>query len=127
MFELTICEQVYQFNFGMGFLRDMNKKIDIPVDGLPGVRENVGLRYAIGMLLAGDLETLVEVLFTANKSFKPRVTPEKLDAYIEDESTDVDALFAEVLNFLKKANATRKTTEELLEMFEKRNQKNEQK
>ena len=122
MFELTIGENVYQFNFGMGFLRDMNKKIDIPVDGLPGVRENVGLRYAIGMLLANDLETLVEVLFTANKSFKPRVTPEKLDAYIEDENTDVDALFAEVLGFLKKANATKKTASELVEMFEMRNQ-----
>jgi hypothetical protein len=127
MFELTIGEIVYQFNFGMGFLRDMNKKIDIPVDGLPGVRENVGLRYAIGMLLAGDLETLVEVLFTANKGFKPRVTPEKLDAYIEDEDTDVDALFAEVLDFLKKANATKKTAAELVEMFEKRNQQKEQK
>lgn len=126
MFELTICDVVYQFNFGMGFLRDMNKKVDIPVDGLPGVRENVGLRYAIGMLLANDLETLVEVLFTANKGFKPRVTPEKLDAYIEDENTDVDALFAEVLDFLKKANATKKTAEELLAVFGKRNQQKEQ-
>ena len=126
MFELTIGENVYQFNFGMGFLRDMNKKVDIPVDGLPGVRENVGLRYAIGMLLANDLETLVEVLFTANKGFKPRVTPEKLDAFIEDENTDVDALFVEVLDFLKKANATKKTAAELMEVLEKQNQQNEQ-
>ena len=74
------------------------------------------------MLLANDLETLVEVLFTANKGFKPRVTPEKLDAHIEHEDTDVDALFAEVLDFLKNANATKKITTELLEVFEKRNQ-----
>jgi hypothetical protein len=127
MFELTIGENVYQFNFGMGFLRDINKKIDIPVDGLPGVRENVGLRYAVGMLLANDLETLVEVLFTANMGFKPRVTPEKLDAYIDDADTDVDALFAEVLHFLKNANATKKTVTDLMEMFEKRNQQKEQK
>ena len=122
MFELTIGESVYQFNFGMGFLRDMNKKIDIPVDGLPGVRENVGLRYAIGMLLANDLETLAEVLFTANKGFRPRVTPEKIDSYIEDENTDIDALFAEVLDFLKKANATKKTAADLVEAFQNRNQ-----
>lgn len=127
MFELTIGDEVYQFNFGMGFLRDVNKKVDIPVDGLPGVRENVGLRYKVGMLLANDLETLVEVLFTANKGFKPRVTPEKLDAYIDHEDTDVDALFAEVLDFLKKSNATRKTTEELMELKEKQNQQKEQK
>ncbi len=126
MFELTIGDSVYQFNFGMGFLRDINKRVDIPVDGLPGVRENVGLRYTIGMLLTNDLETLVEVLFTANKGFKPRVTPEKLDAFIEDADTDVDALFAEVLDFLKKSNATKKTAEELLEVFGKRNQQKEQ-
>lgn len=126
MFELTIGDSVYQFNFGMGFLRDINKRVDIPVDGLPGVRENVGLRYTIGMLLTNDLETLVDVLFTANKGFKPRVTPEKLDAFIEDADTDVDALFVEVLDFLKKSNATRKTAEELLKAFGERNQRKEQ-
>ena len=126
MFELTIGGDVYQFNFGMGFLRDINKRVDIPVDGLPGVRENVGLRYTIGMLLTNDLETLVDVLFTANKGFKPRVTPEKLDAFIEDADTDVDALFVEVLDFLKKSNATRKTAEELLKVFGERNQRKEQ-
>lgn len=126
MFELTINEEVYQFNFGMGFLRDINKKIDIPVDGLPGVRENVGLRYTVGMLIANDLETLVEVLFTANKGFKPRVTPEKLDAYIEDADTDIDALFEKVLDFLKKSNATRKTVTDLLAVFENRTQQKNQ-
>lgn len=129
MFELTIGDEVYQFNFGMGFLRDMNKKVDMPVDGLPGVRENVGLRYKISMLMANDLETLVEVLFTANKGFNPRVTPEKLDAYIDDADTDIDALLKEVMDFLKNANATKKTAEEVVEMFEKRkrNQQKEQK
>ena len=126
MFELTINEEVYQFNFGMGFLRDINKKIDIPVDGLPGVRENVGLRYTVGMLIANDIETLAEVLFTANKGFKPRVTPEKLDAYIEDADTDIDALFERVLDFLKKSNATRKTVTDLLAVFENRTQQKNQ-
>ena len=126
MFELTINDTVYQFNFGMGFLRDINKKIDIPVDGLPGVRENVGLRYTVGMLIANDIETLVEVLFTANKGFKPRVTPEKLDAYIEDADTDIDALFEKVLDFLKKSNATRKTVTDLLAVFENRTQQKNQ-
>ena len=32
--ELTIKEQVYQFNFGMGFLREMNRKVTVPVDGI---------------------------------------------------------------------------------------------
>ena len=32
--ELTINGQVYQFNFGMGFMREMNKKVSMPVDGV---------------------------------------------------------------------------------------------
>ena len=121
MFELTIGEKVYQFNFGMGFLREINKKVNVPVDGLPGVKENVGLRYAVGMLLVNDIETLVDVLEIANKGFTPRITRDKLDAYIDNADTDIDALFVEVLDFLKSANATKKTVNGLLEMFEKRN------
>lgn len=121
MFELTIAEKVYQFNFGMGFLREINKRVNVPVDGLPGVKENVGLRYAVGMLLVNDIETLVDVLEIANKGYSPRITRDKLDAYIDNADTDIDALFVEVLDFLKSANATKKTVKGLLEMFEKRN------
>ena len=40
--ELTINGQVYQFNFGMGFLRDVNKKIQVPVEiGRASCRERV--------------------------------------------------------------------------------------
>jgi hypothetical protein len=122
MFELTINEVVYQFNFGMGFLREINKRVNVPVDGLPGVKENVGLRYAVGMLLVNDLETLVDVLHTANMGCNPRITRNALDSYIDNETTDIEALFAEVLDFLEKANATKKTTKDLLEVFRKRNQ-----
>lgn len=39
MMELTINGQVYQFKFGMGFLREINKQTNMPVDGLPGVKK----------------------------------------------------------------------------------------
>lgn len=47
MMELTIKGQVYQFNFGMGFLREINKQTNMPVDGLPGVKK----MWDSGMLL----------------------------------------------------------------------------
>ena len=37
MYELTINDVVYQFNFGMGFMREVNKKVCTPVDGLKAV------------------------------------------------------------------------------------------
>lgn len=115
MFELTINEEVYQLNFGMGFLREMNQKISVPVDGMPGVKKNVGLRYGIANVIDGDIEMLEEVIDIANKGQKPRVTKKILDEYIEDESTDVDELFDTVVGFLKTANVTRKETKSIME------------
>ncbi|MFR2188797.1 MAG: tail assembly chaperone, partial [Blautia sp.] len=40
--ELTINGQVYQFNFGMGFMREMNKKVTMPVDGVKDAKKNIG-------------------------------------------------------------------------------------
>lgn len=124
MFELTINNNVYQFNFGMGFLREVNKKIGTPVDGLPDVKKNIGLQYYIASVIDGDLEALVDILEVANKSCNPRVTRSLLDAYIEDENTDIDALFESVMDFLKSANATKKTAVALLEAIEEQKKKN---
>ena len=124
MFELTINNVVYQFNFGMGFMREINKKIGTPVDGLPDVKKNIGLQYYIAGIIDNDLEALVTVLEVANKNQKPRVTPAVLDSYIDDPDTDIDKLFESVLDFLKNANATRKTVANLLNLVEQQtNQK----
>lgn len=106
--ELVINEQTYQFKFNMGFMREINKRIVAPVPDLKGVTKEMGLQYKVAGLIDGDVEDLIEVLYIANKSCDPRVTIEQLDAYIDEECDDIDALFAEVLDFLRSANATRK-------------------
>ena len=118
MFELVIKEKVYPFHFGMGFMREINKKVGTPVDGLPGVKKNIGLQYYVAGVIDGDMESLVEVLLAANKGQNPRVTADLLDAYIDSEETDIDDLFGGVLDFLKSANATKKVVANLLEMVE---------
>ena len=124
MFELTINDVVYQFHFGMGFMREINKKIGTPVDGLPDVKKNIGLQYYIAGIIDNDLEALVTVLEVANKNQKPRITPAVLDSYIDDPDTDIDKLFESVLDFLKNANATKKTVANLLNLVEQQtNQK----
>lgn len=124
MFELTINDQVYEFNFGMGFLREINKRVGTPVDGLPEVRKNIGLQYMVAGILDGDLEALVEVLDIANKGQSPRVTKSLLDSYIDSENTNIDELFSTVLDFLRRANATKKTVENLLQAMERQKAKN---
>lgn len=117
MLELTINGAVFQFHFGMGFMREINKKIGKPIDGIPGEKENIGLRYYVIGILNNDTDFLEEVLLAANKSQNPRITRDLLDSYIDDEDTDIDALFSEVLDFLRRANATKnvvKAVEEAL-------------
>lgn len=123
MFELTIENQVYQFNFGMGFMRKVNSNVAIPVDGLPNVKKNIGLQYAVAGIIDNDLEILVNVLDAANEGFSPRVTRAQLDSLIDNPETDVDALFAKVLDFLSSSNATRKITKTMMEEVEKQKQK----
>lgn len=123
MFELTINGQVYGFNFGMGFLREINKKIVTPVDGLKGVSKEIGLKYHVAGLIDGDVEDLITILDMANKGNTPRVTRALLDSYVESDSTDIDALFDEVLDFLKSANATKNTVLNLLKEAEKAKEK----
>jgi hypothetical protein len=118
MFELTINGVVYSFNFGMGFMREINKKIARPVDGMPDVKKSVGLQYAVAGIIDNDVEVLVDMLDVANKGNSPRVTKALLDDYIDNSETDIDELFKEVLDFLKSANATKKITNLLLEAVE---------
>ena len=119
MFELTINDKVYQFNFGMGFLRDINKTLTTDIDGVKNAKKNIGLQFKLALLMDGDLETLVEVLDIANKGCEPRVKRTELDSYIDDSDTDIDGLIAEVLDFLRQNNATKKTMATLDEAIER--------
>ena len=118
MFELTINGVVYQFKFGMSFVREVNKKMRKPVEGMPDQKQDVGLQFAVAAMIDEDPAWLVDILDIANKTEKPRVTRSLLDAYIEDDDTDIEALFAEVRDFLKRANATKKTAAAVQEMVE---------
>lgn len=111
MFELTIDGNVYQFNFGIGFLREVNKKIGVPIDGVPDVKKNVGLQYMIAGIMDGDVEELIDALDIANKGYTPRVTKQLLDSFVENPETDIDKLFDDTVGFFEKANATKKTVE----------------
>ena len=117
--ELTINGNVYQFSFNIGFLRNINKTVAVDVDGMDGVKRNVGLRYSVGLLLDGDLETLVDVLELANKGQSTRLTKKAIEDYIDNADTDVDEVFDSVIEGLKQANATKKATLATIEAIEK--------
>lgn len=123
MFELTINNQVYEFNFGMGFMREMNRRITTTIDGVKNKEKNIGLQYTIAGLMDGDVETLVDVLEAANRGSQLRVTRNQLDAYIDNPDTDIDKLFDDVMDFLEKTNATKKTVAALKAAVEEQKNK----
>lgn len=124
MMELTIKGVVYEFNFGMGFMVEINKKVSRAMSAdMPEAKKNVGLQFAVAGIIDNDLETLVDVLNVANRGMKPRVSTEDLYHYIDNECEDIDELFNEVLDFFKKTNATKKTTEAVLQMIEEEQKK----
>ena len=125
MMELTINGQVYQFHFGMGFLREVNKIVNAPVEGIPGMKKDIGARYMFARVIDGEADALVEVLNLANMGQDPRVTRALLDAYVDDPETDIDQLFEDTLDFLEKANATRKTVQKLMEAIRKSEEENQ--
>ena len=88
------------------------------MDGMPDVKKNIGLQYVVAGIIDDDIEALVDALDVANKGLSPRVTKDLLDSYIDNEDTDIDKLFGDVLDFLKSANATKKTTMMLVEAVE---------
>ena len=123
MLELTIKNEVVPFKFGVGFLREINKTVQAPVDGAPGTKNNVGFRLAVGKLYDGDVETLVQVLDLANKGQSPRVSVKDIEAYIDDEDTDIEKVFEDVMGFLQESNATKITTKKMMEAIAEEEEK----
>ena len=115
MFELTINDKVYTFNFGVGFVREINKTVKIEMSG---VTEDAGLTMALTHIYDGDVVDLVNVLDLANKGKSPRVTKQELEAYIEAPDTDIDKLFDDVIGFFTTSNATKKRAEKLFKSLE---------
>lgn len=116
-FEIEMNGTPYAFNFGMGFLKAINLRATEKVPN-SNYSVNVGAKYLMAQVMSDDVEALCDVLMTANKGETPRLTQKELESYIEDEATDIEALFAQVVDFFGKANATKMVYKELQSIAE---------
>ena len=114
-FELVMNGQPYAFCFGMGFLKTINAKATTKVPN-SNYSINTRLKFIMAQVIDRDIEALAEVLMTANMGMNPRLKQKDLYAFLEDEDTDIDAVFDTVLDFFGKANVTRMTYRELTEI-----------
>lgn len=115
--ELVIKDKVYPLNFGMRFLRDINKKVEVPIEAGSAIKQKIGLKYYTSLLLDSDVEALNDVLVAANAGLTPNLTPNLVDSYFE--STDIEEVFNDVIEGLEIANVTKKTVIQVKENLEK--------
>ena len=113
MYDIEVDGTSYPLKFGMAFLRSMDNRVLAPIEGSAGQTKGIGFRQAVVDLIDSRPDTLVEVIYTANKTEKPKMNKHDLEAYLEDDDTDIDALFEQVLDFLEGSNVTRRATTEV--------------
>ena len=112
--ELTINGKVYQFKASIAFMRLANNLVEEKVDNT-NLAQKVGLRYLIAGLIDGDVEQLINALDFMNTGFDQRLTRKEIEDFIEDENVDVDSIFEMVLDFLSKANVSKRIYNALME------------
>ena len=109
---VNIKNKEYQLSFGIAFIRALDAKYFTP--GVGGAKFGLGVEVSVPKLLTGDVVALADMIYEATASEKNRPTQKDVDSYI-DGVEDVEALFDEVIEELKKSNATKKKTTALLE------------
>lgn len=107
---LTIDGHDYNVKFGIGFLRELDKKYFTETQS--GIKFGMGAETKIPMILTNDVITLAEFLYVGTCTEEKRPTQAQIDSFI-DETEDIEALFKEVVEELKKQNATKLTIGEL--------------
>lgn len=100
--EITIKGKKYQLNFGVGFVRSLDKHYGL--ENNSGFSLGMALTKSIPSLYAYDPAVLSEIIQCAAE---PSVSLSDVDEYIDDPKTDIEKLFADVIKSLNEANAVK--------------------
>ena len=103
--QLEINGTTYEFRFGIGFMKEIQSRYKEMASISVAIPS--GFKYVVASMLDGHVEDLFDILYTANKTEKPRITEKALMEYLEDESTDIESLIKQVKTFLLQANASK--------------------
>lgn len=113
--KLTIKDKEYELKFGFKFLNFLDEKYK--TKDLANQDFGIGMEVIIPRLLIFDSKTLAEVIFAGCKACDKAPAIIDIYEYLE-EVDDIEGLHKEVLEELKKANATKLRVTRLLEEIE---------
>lgn len=112
---ININEKATEVRFGIRFIRELDKVNTLEREG---VKFGAGLELGIPRLMACDTAALSDILYIGTVTEKNRPTPSDVDAFVENHE-NIEKLFDEVLDELKKSNATKLKMAQLETQLEK--------
>lgn len=121
--QLEINGTTYEFRFGIGFMKEIQSRYKEMASISVAIPN--GFKYVVASMLDGHIEDLFDILYTANKTEKPRITEKALMEYLEDESTDIESLIEEVKVFLLQANASKNLMNQIMKALAEEQTKTE--
>lgn len=118
MYSREIDGKIYNFKFGIGFVRDIDKTQT--VKGENGEQKKIGLTYAIAGLMDGDFEKLIDCLMYGNKYAEGEKLDRKMiEVWLESEDADPNQECDDLLDFFETSKFTSRKMKELKEALEK--------
>lgn len=118
MYSKEIGGKMYDFKFGIGFVRDIDKTKTVKADD--GSVQKLGLTYAIAGLMDGDFEKLIDCLMYGNKySDGEKLDRRQIEEWLESDDVSLEQECRDLLDFFESANFTSRKTRDLREAMEK--------
>lgn len=119
--QLTINDKTVNLYFGVGFVRELDKRCGLETQGL---KLGMALTGKIPALFGGDVAALADILFAATITEKNRPTQKEVDNYI-DNVENLEQLFEQVLDELEQSNGGKKLVKQMKEnLVEQANNQN---
>lgn len=102
--KITIAGKEQELNFGIGFVREINKVAGMEAKGMS---LGMGLTKSLPALNAYDPAVLSDVIYSATFRNSPRVSRNDVDDYLDGITSvkEFEKLFDDVSKEVKKANA----------------------
>lgn len=112
MYTKEINGKLCEFNFGIGFVREIDKQK--LVDGDDKQKHKMGLTYAIAGLMDCDFEKLIDC-FVIGSKYAPGedLSRKEIEEWMDSEDFDLEKECGDLLDFFRKCSFTKKKTEEL--------------
>ena len=118
MYTREINGKLCEFNFGLGFVREIDKSV--LVDGDDKRKHKMGLTYAIAGLMDCDFEKLLDC-FVIGSKYAPgeALSRSDIESWMDTEDFDLEKECGDMLDFFEKCSFTKKKTADLKQMVVK--------